>query len=228
MLKQYSVAQKSGSIVAVLSIAWIFFLSVEPAFRGLARMSDWMDGVFGVSLFVLVGVPGLLLLIASIRLMRDEPTRHLVKNVFGGLAALTALFGAFALAVYFSALVGEASLGFYFFWALFCTILCVLPIYVGVSKYVMRCSGIAPIAGEFLGRGTFQILAFLLWLILWGMVQNLGILERQLPDDVAAQYYGLIRFLAPILVPYFLYTLALKYLVRDTDALQVELDVPSV
>ncbi len=104
---------------------------------------------------------------------------------------------------------------------LFVTVACVLPAYAWCARHLMSASGIVSVKGEFVGCGSFQILAFLLWSILSAVTQNLF---DQYETDTLLDFGFMF---VPFIIPYILYRLAVKYWVRDTIDEQVALDYPS-
>jgi hypothetical protein len=119
------------------------------------RAEDWIDGLLEVALPLALGLPGIMFVVVSLHLMRSEPTRNRIKNLFGMLCGFGAFVCAFLLLpVTFRRVNGDGINGFFGFMALFASLLIMLPLYAGLSKFVMRSSGIVSVKGEFVGRGS--------------------------------------------------------------------------
>ena len=221
MLNRYSVAQKSGAVGCVLGAAWVFFLGVLPIVRALLKAGDWLDGVLTIIMpFFLSGV-GIIFIVLGLQLMRYEPTRVRIKNLFGMLCGVGTFFCAVLFIWPLEVLGYESREGLEFFFALFAALLIMLPLYAKLSKFVMSRSGIAAVKGAFVGRGCYQIFAFLLW----------SILEALMPSDIdrweANGWLYFAMVFGPIIVTYLVYRLAVKYWVRETIYEEVALDHPS-
>lgn len=218
MRTSYSVAQKTGALTCGISVLWIFFIGIQGAWNQLGQATDWVDGLLRMVLPVLLSGPGVVLSVLSWQLMRRDVTRERIKLTLGVLSGFAALFiaGFFIWQIEVWGDVPENDVGFGL--ALFVSVLIILPTYAGVARYVMRASGIVPVKGEFIGQGSYMLLAFLLWAIL-------SPLGRALHEDYQTDRIWDFGFtFIPLLIPYILYRLAVKYLVRDTIAEQVALD----
>lgn len=222
MLNRYSVAQKSGAVGSALGLAWVYFLCLQPLAAAIFGAHDWLDGLLGVAIPLILSVPGIMLIVVSVQLMRFEPTRDRIKNLFGVLCGFGTFVCAFLLLpVTYRLVSGLETSGFFGVLSLFASLLIMLPLYAGLSQLVMRRSGIVSVKGEFIGRGCYLIFALLLWQMLMALVPSHA--ERLETDTV----FDLLLPLMPFIVPYALYRLAVKYLVRDTIDEQVALDYPS-
>jgi hypothetical protein len=221
MRKSFSVAQKTGALTCVLSVLWICFIGIQAAWDQLGRAQDWLDGLVRMALPLLVSIPAILLFVLSCQLMRREATRDRIKNALGLLFGMGAFFFAFLLMLQIEVFsVGHGSpVGLVA--ALFVSVLVVLPTNAGVARYVMRASGIVPVKGEFVGQGSYMLLAFLLWAILSPV--GIALSEDYQTDSLLDFGFAFL----PFIIPYILYRLAVKYLVRDTIEEQVALDYPS-
>jgi len=221
MLTAFTVAQKTGAFTCVASLVWLYFLGIQQAFEQIGRATDWVDGFLRMSLPVALSVPAIFLLVLSWQLMSREATRDRIKNVLGLFFGMGTFFVAFVVVLQVGIWIGRAENPIDLVLALFVSVLAVLPSYTGVARYVMRASGIVPVKGEFVGKGSYMILAFLLWSILSPM----GI---ELSEDYQADTLLDLGFIfGPIIISYTLYRIAVKYWVRDTFDEQVALDHPS-
>lgn len=85
----------------------------------------------------------------------------------------------------------------------------------------MRTSGLVDVQGEFVGRGSYLILAWLLWMILTPIFNELA--PRFETDSLLD--FGFI--VLPILIPYALYRIAVRFLVCETIEPEVALSHPN-
>ena len=217
MQRGSSVAKISGMVGCVLGLTWIAFFFVNPVISGIRNSADFL--VYCLPL--VLGLPGILLVVCSIKLIREQPTRSLIKNVFGLMAGFGTLFGAFLYSLVFDEVLGADSAEWSIFFALFVSLIVMLWVYVKLACHVMGASGVVPVRGEFVGRGSFQILAFLMWLMLNPFLRDIG-------DSVDySTYVAPLVLLLSIFIPYVFYRMAVKYWVRDTIDEQVALDYPS-
>ena len=208
-------------LVARWEPAWVSFLGVLPIVRALLKAGDWLDGVLTIIMPFFLGGVGIIFIVLGVQLMRYEPTRVRIKNLFGMLCGVGTFFCA-ALFIWPLEVLGDESReGLEFSFALFTALLIMLPLYAKLSKFVMSRSGIVSVKGEFVGRGCYQIFAFLLWSILSPLM---SFYFEEL--EVESMFY-LVPILAPLLIPYVLYRLAVKYWVRETIYEEVALDHPS-
>jgi len=221
MLNQYSVAQKSGAGSCALGGAWILFLCVPSLIRALWGATDWLDALLSLLLPLIFCVPAVIFIVLGLQLMRYEPTRVRIKNLFGMLCGVGTFFCA-ALFIWPLEVLGyESREGLEFFFALFAALLIMLPLYAKLSKFVMSRSGIVSVKGEFVGRGCYQISAFLLCSILSPLM------SFYFEELEVESMFNLVPILAPLLITYVLYRLAVKYWVRETIYEEVALDHPS-
>ena len=153
--------------------------------------------------------------------MRREATRDRIKNALGLFFGMAAFFFAFFVVWQIEVFSFGATNPIGLVGALIVSVLVVLPTNAGVARYVMRASGIVPVKGEFVGQGSYMLLAFLLWAILSPV--GIALSEDYQTDSLLD--FGFAFF--PFIIPYLLYRLSVKYLVRDTFAEQVALDTPS-
>lgn len=221
MLNRYSVAQMSGAVGCALGGAWICFLCLPLLLEALVEAHDWVDGLLGVVMPVFLAGLGVIFIVLGLPLMRSEPTRVQIKNLFGMLCGAGTFFCAALLIWPLGVLGYESKEGLEFSFALFAALLTMLPLYTGLSKFVMRRSGIVAVKGEFVGRGCYQIFAFLLW----------SILDALMPSDIDRwEANGVLYFamaFGPIIVAYLVYRLVVKHWVRETFDEEVALDHPS-
>ena len=222
MLNRYSVAQKSGAVGCVLGSAWLFFLGVLPLVQVVPKANDWLDLLFRLVLPLILGGFGVLLIVLSVRLMRNPPTREGIKNLFGVLCGFLTFLSAFGLLPQAILFICEDCMpGRYMAVLIFLSMLVLLPIYAGLSSLVLQRSGITPVKGEFVGRGSYLVFALLLWVMLQGVLpSHFERIETGTPLD-------LLVVMLPVVIPYVLYRLAVKYLVRETIEQEVALDHPS-
>lgn len=221
MRRSLLVSQLVGAASCVLSVVWILLLCIKPGVSGLLRAEDSIDAMLQVAMPLALGLPGVLLFVCSWKLMRHDATRDRIKNVLGILAGFGSLFAAFLLYWVYGLLFEATESGLGLFVCLFLAVACVLPTYAWCARRLMRASGIVSVKGEFVGRGSFQILAFLLWAILSSVTQDL--FDRHETDTLLD--FGFM--FVPFIIPYILYRLAVKYWVRDTFDEQVALDFQS-
>ncbi len=222
MRTSFSVAQKTGALACAFSVIWIYFCSIQLAFDGLGRAQDWVDVLLRMAMPLALSIPGGILFVLSWHLMRREARRDRIKNALGLQFGMGAIFLAGLCLPRIEALVGRDSGGISFGITLFVSVLIILPTNAGVSRYVMRASGIVPVKGEFVGQGSYMLLAFLLWAILSPV--GIALSDTYQTDSVLDFGFAFL----PFIIPYVLYRLAVKYLVRDTIAEQVALDYPSM
>jgi hypothetical protein len=222
MRTSYTVAQKAGAITCAMSVVWIYFLGIQHAFEQLSRGQDWVDGLMRLALPLALVIPGVFLCVLSCQLMRREATRDRIKNTLGLAFGMGAFVFAFFVLWLLNARSEGSSSSIFLVGSLFVSVLVVLPLNAGVCRYVMRASGVVPVRGEFVGKGSYMLLAFLLWWILSPI--GIELYDAYQMNNLLDVLFGFL----PILIPYILYRLAVKYLVRDTIAEQVALDFPSM
>ncbi|CAA6692067.1 Unannotated [Lentimonas sp. CC19] len=219
VLNRYSVAQKSGAVGCALGFAWMYLCCVQPLVQGVFRADDWIDLLLECAMPVALGILGLLLIAVSLKLMRSTPTRDGIKNLFGVLCGFGTFLCAFGLLPTLYRLVsGRVDFGLFGIFSLVVSLLIMLPLYAGLSKFVMKRSGIVSVPGEFVGSGCYLIFALLLWQVLQALLMD----HREVLET--GTLLDMLIMLVPFVVPYIAYRLAVKYLVRDTIDQQVALD----
>lgn len=222
MLSRYTSAQKLSVVGILVGAVWVYLLLLQPVIFDLLKSDDWVDAVLRLAMSLAFATPGILLIVCSLRLFRQKPTRSSIKNAMGLLVGLSACFLVFGLSSLFTMAWGEWGNGFSFGIVVFVLVTLALPVYARLSRWVMEASDVVPLKGEFIGRGCYQMLAFFLWMTLSNAFG--GPSRESEANDIllAVQTFG------PILVAYLSYKLAVKLWVRDTFDLQATLDYASV
>jgi hypothetical protein len=222
MRTSYSVAQKTGAIASGISAMWVYIMGIQMAWGQLSQAHDWVDGLLRMTLPVILSSPGVVLFVLSVQLMRREPTRDRIKNTLGVSAGFAALFIAALLMWLIELCSDESEHDVIFGVVLFVSVAVILPTYARVARSVLRASKIVPVEGEFVGQGCYMLLAFLLWAILSPIGITLS--DAYQTDSLLDMGFFFVSFI----IPYVLYRLAVKYLVRDTIDEQVASDYQSV
>jgi hypothetical protein len=222
MLNQYSVAQKSGAVGCAIGFAWLYLLCLQPLVEAILAASDWLDGAFKVCFPIALGLPGIMLMVVSVQLMTKLATRDRIKNVFGVLCGFGTFVCAFlVLPLSWRFVTDRHPAGALLAFSLFISLLLMLLLYVRLSKFVMKRSGIVCVPGEFIGRGCYQMFALILCSILNSVTMEYR--DVLMPDTLFDFVWGF----GPFIIPYILYRIAVKYWVRDTIEQQVAFDFPS-
>lgn len=217
MSKPYVAAKRVGVVFCVASILWLYFLCLQPAFELLFGERRVLE----VLMFIVLGIPGGLLGYLSWKLVRGEVTRISIKNALGMFAGMAIFFAAFSVSIVWSRLGLPEMRGMGVVLALFVSIALGLPTYAYLTRALMRASDLIAVKGEFVGRGSYLILAWLLWFILSPIFMELA------PRFETGSVIDFGFFLLPILIPYALYRIAVRFLVYDTIEQEVALNYPN-
>lgn len=222
MLSRYTSAQRVSIGGIFVGAVWVYLLLLQPVMFDLLKSEDWVDALLRLAMYLAFAIPGILLVVCSLRLFRQKPTRSSIKNAMGLLVGLSACFIVFGLSNLFTMLGGGQEGGFVFGVVLFISVALVLPLYARLSSWVMVASDVVPLKGEFIGRGCYQLLAVFLWMALSNAFGDPT--QKSETNDILLS----IETFGPILVAYLSYKLAVKLWVRDTFDQQAALDYPSV
>lgn len=198
----------------LVGLLWLAGLLVLPLISKLlsGRFEFGWSMVFTAALAIWLCLPGGFALFAGWRLWQ-QVDRSTIKFAVGTLMTCAGLFAVFQVSH-----LGET---YHTLWDLFAAMCFGVPLYVGLSKLLMRRAEIQPVRGEFFGKGTLQLAAFFLWISLMNWAP-------ELENSFAEQGSGLelLCFLGVLLLPYVLYRVAVRCWVRDPYAEIARIDYP--
>ena len=187
----------------IVGLCWIVALLIVPLCAKLAsgEFEVGWQALFAVALVIWLCLPAGFVLWAGWRLWK-QTDRSTIKYGVGTLLTCLGLFAVFQLYHWTGAFGNMLDL---------LAALCIgLPVYVILSKALMRRMGIPVVRGEFFGRGILQLAAFLLCL---SLSDTLRILQPRFGEPV--EMVDSLAFFGTILVPFLLYRLSVRCWVRD-------------
>ena len=194
MSKSYVAAKWVGIALCVVSAVWLFFLCLLPGLELLIEARSIME----VCLLIVLGVPGVILFYLSWKLIRGEVTRVSIKNALGMFFGMAIFVAAFSTSVVWIRLGLPDWRSVSFTLSLMLSMVIGLPLYAFFSKRLMAASGYLSVPGEFVGRGSYLIMAWLLWLVLSPVFMELA------PRYETESILDLGFLFLPILIPYIL------------------------
>jgi len=219
MSESHTTAKRVGLLLVVTGIIWLFMFCLRP-------LGEWLfdHGQSGSALKVVLplcaGAPGGVLCYLGWQLARGEVTRISIKNALGMLTGMAICMASFGISLALNRLALPEWTSGGLIAALFLSTIVGLPTYAYLAKRLMHTSEVVVVKGEFVGRGSYQMLAWMLFFVLSPILMEFSL---QFETDSIVDF-GFI--LAPFLIPYALYRLAAKYLVRDTVEAELALDYP--
>jgi hypothetical protein len=220
MSETHIIAKRVGIMLCTASVLWLGAFCFWPLAEWLMNENRKTASIVGGALFVVIGLPGGLLAYLSWMLVRGEVTRPSIKNALGMFAGMAIFVAAFGVSYLYVRLGFPEMSGLGAIAALFASIVIGLPLNAYFTKRLMLASGLVAVPGEFVGRGSYLMLAYLLFFILSPVFLEIA------PRFETDSLLDLGFIFMPILIPFVLYRLAVKFLVRDTIEAEVALNHP--
>jgi len=164
--------------IAAILLGWLelCIYLVPLVIAHLSQEREAMGYVFDLTIVPMLVFPGVLLIVFGFRLLKER-TRRNIKGTVGAFAVLAA----FRLAVTIAYMTPAPKVMCYF--SSLVATLCVVPVYVLVSRFLMMKEGFIPVRGEFIGKGIVLIIAFEIGLSGFSYIDELAPIEP--PLDLA-------------------------------------------
>ncbi len=202
----------AGLAFATLSTGFCVVLPLLELFQSDRSV---FSRVTTFALCLLLGSPGMLLFYTAYEL-REEVELYTVKNFCGVLYAFLMLASGFVLLPMALRSWGNFDSSLITFGSLFLAIAGLLPVYVAHAKALMREAGHEPLRGEWFGRQTLGLLAFLLLVCLINLTEHFGLLGVEMILGDYGDLISSVIFFSTFLIPIFFYVLAVRWLVPPT------------
>lgn len=193
----------TGILALILGCLWVFAWGKE-IFTVLFKDTD----LFACFFFSLLSVPGIIVAYNGLKLIRQKNKKY-IKGTVGTLCIFIAFLAVAVIGSLFENLI-ELNIMI----LLLIAMILILPIYIFLSKFLMKQEGLTPIKGEFISRGIIKSIAVLIWLSGSSMIDihsNLGLKDRLSINLLI----DLVSGLAPLIIAVAFYDIAMKIIEKN-------------
>ena len=201
-MKKFNLNTAFGILVAFVGMIWVLFILLMSCLGFIEKATDLVG--FLVSLFYIIcllvfALPGILAIYFGFRLIRQKSKKN-IKRAVGALA----VFGAFLffpiLNPYWEYLKEIPDL-----LLLLVGSFIMIPVYVAISKFLMKKEGLIPEQGEFIGKGIVGLVSWVLCLACFQLFT-----QNKIPDDNLDKPWQAILSLSPIIIAFVFYRICIR------------------
>jgi len=186
----------------------IFLIFATVSDEWVADIPHFVSLIFSFT-FVLMAIPGLLMIRSGYRLTQDVSKQNIKQPV-----KYLSFFGLWFLTTSILDYLPEEHEETLAMVSLLVAILLSIPAYVWLSKMLMKREGLMPVEGEFVGRRLFLVLAWVLWFCM--MTQSDVFTEERADGDrITNAYWELGTFFGSIIVAVVFYQVTTRIFLKE-------------
>lgn len=194
-----------AGLISIGGIYWIWSCFYPPTRRAVTEGDLLGNAWFLLSVVPLMSLPGFLAIYWGIRLFQSY-SHQAIKSLVGTFLVFTVLFLAGRLSYYFPEQLVENGFSFLPVFVFSCG---AVPVYCLTSRRLIQyISGENLSTPDLLNKGVFILLAWLLWITLFSIFEELGPVKEGY-SHVKEDPWQFTGFIVPIIVAYVFYKIAI-------------------